>query len=146
VGPQETVDLAPRHLEGDLAQGPNLAEVPGDRGRLDPQVAVPPILPAHPRLPFRATRETFAGTGAVAGSRWTVAAMPALSSGAGSIRTLTPKTWSLRWSGVWMFLGVYSPCWRISTTRPGNLRPGKVSTSTAAGCPMCTLPSCGSGT
>ena len=50
--------------------------------------------------------------------------MPGLSSGVGSIATLTPKTWSIRWSSVWTLRGVYSACVRISTTWPGNSRFG----------------------
>ena len=72
--------------------------------------------------------------------------MPGFSSGDGSIATLTPKTWSMRWSSVWTLRGVYSACVRISTTWPGNYAAGNVSTVTDACWPTRTRPSCGSGT
>src|SRR5262249_60681786 len=86
------------------------------------------------------------GLPASALSSVTNAAMPALRSGVGSIATLTPNTWSPRWSSVWTLRGVYSARSLISTTRPENVRLGQVSTLIVARAPFFTDPSRRSGT
>ena len=105
VGAEQAVDLAARHAQrARLSSARNLP-----KSRETPSTSIP------------YSRETLRHHGSA--SR-TVAAMPGFSSGAGSIATLTPKTWSIRWSSVWTLRGVYSDCVRISTTCPANSRFG----------------------
>src|SRR5262249_445008 len=126
VGTEEPVDLTARNPERDAVDGPPLAEVARHPLDLDTVVA-------------RRVRHQFS-------TSRTVEAMPGRSSGARSIATFTPKTWSMRWSSVCTLRGVYSDCVRISTTLPGNSRFGYVSTLSVACCPRWTRPSSGSGT
>ena len=107
VRAEQAEDLAARHRERHAVERADLPEVPGDRADLDAEPAVCPTA--------RSVRH---------GSSRTVAAIPGFKAGSGSIATLTPKTWSMRWSSVWMLRGVYSPFCRISTTLPGNVAPG----------------------
>src|SRR5262249_33010398 len=131
VGAEQPVDFAARNGQGDLVERPDRPEVPGDAVHEDPEIAAD----ADGRPRRRGAHST----------SLTVAAIPGFNSGAGSMATLTPKTWSIRWSSVWTLRGVYSDCVRISTTFPENSRWGHVSTLIAARWPTRTRPSCGSG-
>src|SRR5262249_9594100 len=123
-------DLAARDLEIDVDQGLEASEPAADPADLDARSGVALDRGAHERCPFTASRVSV-----------TIAAIPGLSSGAGSSTTLTANTWSVRWASVWMFRGVYSARVRISVIRPPNARFGHVSTVIVAGWPTCTKPS-----
>src|SRR5438309_1305162 len=83
VRSEQAVDLPAGHGEADLVQGAELAEVA-----------------RHPAHVDAGAGGLVQGRGFAHGAILSSAAMPGLSSGAGSISTFTPKTCSERWSRV----------------------------------------------